>query len=136
MRDVVLRGNARHWLLRTVSIGGICAGLCSGTAVAQQQTYDFDLPRQALSASLREYAHLSGQQIIFTEDLVRGLVAKPLHGRLSADDALDQLLAGTGLFEEHAGPGALMIRRELHARAAAAPAPTLPAPIARVPALP
>jgi hypothetical protein len=77
MRDAILRGYARHWLLRTVSLGGLCAGLCGGMAQAQQQSYDFDLPRQSLSASLREYAHLSGQQIIFTDDLVRGLVARP-----------------------------------------------------------
>jgi iron complex outermembrane receptor protein len=115
MRDVILRGTARHWLLRTVSAGGIAAGLCSSAAQALQQAYDFDLPRQSLSASLRQYAHLSGQQIIFTEDLVRGVVAKPLHGSLSADSALQQLLTGTGLYVEHAGPGAIMVRREQHA---------------------
>ena len=120
-----MRGNARHWLLRTVSAGGLVAGLHSGAAHAQQLAYDFDLPRQSLSASLREYAHLSGQQIIFTEDLVRGLVARPLHGRLSADGALQQLLAGTGLYVEHAGPSAIMVRREQQA-ARAVPPPTRP----------
>jgi TonB-dependent receptor len=121
MRDAILRGYARHWLLRTVSLGGLCAGLCGGMAQAQQQSYDFDLPRQSLSASLREYAHLSGQQIIFTDDLVRGLVARPLHGWLNADAALAQLLAGTGLFVERAGPRAIMVRREQQARAAPPP---------------
>lgn len=120
-----MRANAKQWLLRTVSIGGLAAGLCSGTAHAQQQqAYDFDMPRQSLSASLREYAHLSGQQIIFTEDLVRGLVARPLQGRLDADRALEALLTGTGLVVEHAGPSAIMIR---HAQRAALAAPSAPA---------
>src|SRR5471030_223549 len=55
-----------------------------------------------------------GQQIIFTEDLVLGYVGKPLHGYLSASDALSQLLAGTGLFVEHTSAG-VMIRRDRHA---------------------
>src|SRR3569833_3593684 len=84
---------ARHWLLRTASIGSLFADLHSGAAQAQQ-TYDFDLPPQALAASLKEYAHQSGQQIIFTDDLVRGIVAKALRGRWSADEALQQLLSG------------------------------------------
>ncbi|MBN9590030.1 MAG: hypothetical protein BGN85_02285 [Alphaproteobacteria bacterium 64-11] len=94
----------------------------SGGAAAQQQTFDFDLPQQPLSASLKEYARVSGQQIIFTEDLVLGYVGKPLHGRLNAADALDKLLAGTGLFVEHTATGAVMIRRVERSE------PALPAP--------
>ena len=117
-----MRATARHWLLRTVSIGSLFASLHSGAAKAQQ-TYEFDLPRQSLSASLKQYAQQSGQQIIFTDDLVRGLVAGALQGRLSAGQALQQLLAGTGLVVEHAGQSAIMIRREQHAAAS----PALPA---------
>ncbi len=111
------RGKSRCWLLRTVSVGSLCVALWSGGALAQQQKYYFDLPRQPLSASLKEYARVSGQQIIFTEDLVWGYVGKPLHGNLSAADALTQLLNGTDLFVEHTSAGAVMIRREGHADA-------------------
>ncbi len=106
------RGRSRLWLLRTVSAGSLYVALWSGGAAAQQpQTYEFDLPQQPLSASLKEYARVSGQQIIFTEDLVLGYQGKSLHGRLSAADALDALLAGTDLFVEHTATGAVMIRR-------------------------
>jgi len=81
------------------------------TAVhAQDQIYDFEIHEEPLSASLQEFAHISGRQIIFTEDLVAGVMAKPLHGRFDAEDALSQLLAGTGLTVEHANSGALMVR--------------------------
>jgi iron complex outermembrane receptor protein len=105
------RGKARHWLLRTVSACGLYIALGSVGALAQQQEYAFDLPQQPLSAALKEYARLSGQQIIFTEDLVNNLVSKPLHATLSANDALAQLLEGTGLFVEYSPTGALMIHR-------------------------
>ena len=109
------RGKARTWLLRTVSVGSLCVALWNSSAVAQQQQkYSFDLPEQPLSASLKEYARVSGQQIIFTEDLVWGYTGKPLHGYLSASDALNQLLTGTGLFVEHTSAG-VMIRRERRA---------------------
>ena len=117
----MLRGGSRCWLLRTVSAGSLCLAL-SGAAFAQPQTYSFDLPQQPLSASLKEYARVSGQQIIFTEDLVWGYVGKPLHGRLSAADALKALLDGTDLIVDHTSAGAVMIRRE------ARPAPEPPAP--------
>jgi iron complex outermembrane receptor protein len=105
------RGKARTWLLRTVSVGSLCVALWNNGALAQQQKYSFDLPQQPLSASLKEYARVSGQQIIFTEDLVWGYTGKPLHGSLSAADALNQLLEGTDLFVEHSSAGAVMIRK-------------------------
>jgi iron complex outermembrane recepter protein len=107
------RGVRRCWLLRTVSVSSLCIALWSGGAFAQppQQKYSFDLPAQPLSDSLKEYARVSGQQIIFTEDLVWGTVAKPLHATLTAGDALNRLLEGTGLFVEHTTTGAVMIRR-------------------------
>ena len=106
------RGQRRYWLLRTVSAASLCLALCGSPASAQQK-FSFDLPEQPLSASLKEYARVSGQQIIFTEDLVWGYVSKPLHGSLSAADALNQLLTGTDLFVEHTARGAVMIRRRL-----------------------
>src|ERR1044071_10386411 len=89
-------GERRNWLLRTVSVGSLCVVLWNGSAHAQPK-FSFDLPRQPLSQSLKEYARVSGQQIIFTEDLVQGFEGKPLHATLTAADALNQLLEGTGL---------------------------------------
>ena len=110
-------GERRNWLLRTVSAGSLCVVLWNGSAYAQPK-FSFDLPRQPLSQSLKEYARVSGQQIIFTEDLVQGFEGKPLHATLTAADALGQLLEGTGLVVEHTTAGAVMIRREQHAGAA------------------
>lgn len=103
------KGQRRYWLLQTASAASLCLFLC-GSPVQAQQKFAFDLPAQPLSASLKEYARVSGQQIIFTEDLVGDYVSKPLHGQFSAADALNELLSGTDLFMEHS-KGAVMIRR-------------------------
>jgi len=98
-----------------VSAGSLCVALWTSDALAQQPQYFFDLPQQPLSNSLNAYARVSGQQIIFTEDLVLGQLGKPLHGNLSAPDALTMLLEGTGLYGERTLAGAVMIRRERRA---------------------
>lgn len=109
------RGKARCWLLRTVSVGSLYVALCSAPTFAQDaKRYSFDLPQQPLSESLKEYARVSGQQIIFTEDLVWGTQGRPLHGTFTADEALSRLLQGTGLSVEHTSAGVL-IRREQRA---------------------
>jgi iron complex outermembrane receptor protein len=111
----MLRGERRCRLLRTAAVGSLCFVLWNGSALAQEKKYQFELPQQPLSDSLKEYARVSGQQIIFTEDLVLGYVGKPLHGTLTAAEALNQLLQGTGLFVEHTAADAVMIRRERRA---------------------
>ena len=90
----------------------LCMTLIAGGARAQSQTFNFDLPPEPLSQALRDYAHISGQQIIFTDDLVAGRQAPALHGAFTADDALGRLLTGTDLVVEHAPSGALMVRRK------------------------
>lgn len=104
-------------MLRTASACTLALlSLAPPAALAQEQTqqteFQFDLPNQPLSVSLKEFARLSGQQIIFTENLVWNLTSAPLHGRFTARQALDRLLQGTNLVVEQTSTGAMMIRRE------------------------
>src|ERR1700722_11491852 len=102
---------SRTALLRNSAlIGSLCAALWTGAALGQAQTYTFDIPKEPLSQALREYARVSGQQIIFTDDLVAGKTASPLHGSYAPDEALSRLLAGTSLVAERSTNGALMVK--------------------------
>jgi len=103
--------------------------LGSTAAFAQARTFHFDIPERTLSQALREFGRVSGQEIIFTEDLVVGVHAAPLRGDFTADSALERLLKGTGLSAERSASGALMIRRQTKARAATE---SNPLPTARV----
>lgn len=121
------KGISRLSLLRTTALAGaLYAGSLGDACLAEAQVYTFDIPRQALALSLRDYARLSGQEIIFTDDLVANMTAAPLHGVYSADEALKRLLADTGLIVERATSGTFMIRKERHA-AAERPPPAPPA---------
>lgn len=55
------------------------------------------LPAQPLGASIRELALRSRQTIIVDADLVEGINGPALHGAFTVEDALDRLLAGSGL---------------------------------------
>ena len=81
------------------------------TAWAQARSYHFDISNQTLSQALRTYGEVSGEEIIFTEDVVAGLAGATLKGDFTAEAALRKLLEGTGLIAERAPSGALMILR-------------------------
>lgn len=94
-----------------------------------------------LGASLYALANQTGVQIIFARDVVAGRNAPAVKGRLSAFEALEQLLAGSDLVVQRAGTRVLMVRPRGSLTPAAdtrdaAPAPaTLADPAAAPPAI-
>lgn len=89
----------------------VCAMGVLGTAVAQQdRSFHFDIATQSLSQALRTFAHVCGQEVVFTEDVVAGQ-ATSLKGEYTVQGALDRLLQGTNLVAERSASGAIMIRR-------------------------
>ncbi|HEY0683715.1 MAG TPA: TonB-dependent receptor [Steroidobacter sp.] len=68
-----------------------------GTAADAQAVTEWDLPGQPLAKSLRDIAAQSESNIIFDKKLVSGQQARPLKIKASAEEALSQVLEGTGL---------------------------------------
>ncbi len=82
--------------------------------VAEGQTSEaraYDMPAQALGAALRQVTVVSGRPVVAATDLVAGRQAPALKGRFSAEDAVAELLRGSGL---RAVPvaGALVVERD------------------------
>ena len=97
--------------LQRFAIAAFACGFFGNAAMAQSHTYHFEISHQTLSAALREYAKVSGQQIIFTEGVVANAMPVELHGDFTAQAALARLLSGTDLVAERSPSGALMIHR-------------------------
>src|SRR5690242_21807006 len=72
----------------------------SARAEAPPRSLHFDLTSQSLAQALRSYGQISGQEIIYTRELVDGKTVSALKGDYTAQDALEHLLAGTGLTVE------------------------------------
>jgi TonB family protein len=68
--------------------------------------FEFDIPSQPLSTALDRFAGTTHLSIVIPSDMVRDRISARVRGRMTADDALQQLLAGTGLEpERQAMPG-------------------------------
>ena len=86
--------------------------LSAGVAGADSlpRSFKFDIAPGPLAQALRTYGQVSGQAIIFTQDLVEGITSPPLKGIYTPEAALARLLKGTRLSTERSPSGAIMIR--------------------------
>lgn len=66
-------------------------------AHAQTAVSDFDIPAQSVASALVRYSSITGTNIIYDGTLPAGARSQRVAGELSEQQALQQLLAGTGL---------------------------------------
>src|SRR5688572_23578925 len=87
----------------------------------------FDVPAGPAAETLKQFATQAHREIIFPADPVAGVITHAIKGRFTAREALDRMVAQTGLavFEDPA-TGALLVTRpiaSLPPRAAPPPPP-------------
>lgn len=70
----------------------------------------FNIEAGSLESALLAYAHQSGLQLLYSAELVAGRTAPALRGALAPDQALDRLLAGTGLVAQSTRPGVVVLK--------------------------
>ncbi len=100
----------------------ITLAVAVGTPVAFAQSADvqtvqapalrtFNIPPQSLASSLPLFGQQSGRQISADSALVRGLATQGVQGTMSVDEALQRLLAGTGLTYSVLGGTTIALQR-------------------------
>ena len=124
------RANERVWgggrgVLRWLTL---CLFLSTAPAWAQISTVtrSYSQPRQPLQQALSQLAFTSGLQILMEPRMLGGKTAPALNGRYSAAQALQQLLAGSGLSYRLTSSGVITIVQAVTAPAAAVPKPAQP----------
>src|SRR5882724_5522576 len=90
--------------------GGTALGQ-AGTAAGDAQTRTYSIPAQTLGTALQEFAAQAGLQLLFSESDVAGMRTGGLSGSFTKDQALERLLAGSGLAFEFPKADAVIIRR-------------------------
>ena len=78
-------------LINVLFVTNVCAG------VVQTELIEFNIPSQPLSEALQVFAKQSDMQILYSSDLVQGVVSILIDGHFSREEALKKILAGTGL---------------------------------------
>ncbi|MCC2644204.1 MAG: putative Ferric iron uptake protein [Nitrospira sp.] len=85
-----------------------------------QTAIEFNIPEQSLTSALNQFAVTTGLQVSYQADLAAGLTSSAVSGSRTPLEALQRLLAGTGLQFRFANEQTVTVER-------AAPAPALPA---------
>jgi iron complex outermembrane receptor protein len=94
-----------------VMMGSLCTAVDATGAepAGASQAVAFDIKPQPLASALDAFALQANQQILFTPEIAKGKMTRGVQGALSADAALTQLLAGTGLVSSRSADGMVLV---------------------------
>lgn len=94
-------GKRRLWagaLLASVAIGSLSVPMAAwAQAVTAEDVRSFDIAPQSVAGALADFGRQSGLQVSMDAEQVRGLSTAGVNGSMTASQALDRLLASTGL---------------------------------------
>jgi iron complex outermembrane recepter protein len=127
-------GRYKGWLLACAALAAMLeAGLANAQSVDWQQRlreleqraapplqtaqaeameqHDFSIAAQPLASALNAFGRQANLQVTVDLSMLAGLTAQPVAGRMSAREALQRLLAGTGLVGQFAGDRTVLLAR-------------------------
>jgi iron complex outermembrane recepter protein len=58
----------------------------------------YNLPAGEAAVTLRQFADVSGREVLFAAEVVRGVRTRQVRGEYSAPEAIDRMLEGTKLY--------------------------------------
>lgn len=85
------------------------ARLAAAQAVAGNDVMRFDLPAQSLEISLSVFGRITGHSVLVASSLTGGREAAAVHGDFTPREALQRMLAGTGLTARYTGSDAFTL---------------------------
>lgn len=88
----------------------VAMACAAGLPAARAQVLAYDIPAQALDASLAQIARQGGVQLVLPTGLAQGRQAPVVRGQMQVDEALTRALAGSGLLAQREG-STVVIRR-------------------------
>lgn len=110
-------------IVRNILCAALCAALYAGMPVSHAQStasgeslHQYDIPAGPLSGALGAWGAQSDRQVVFAPDLVAGKQTRGASGRYGAEQALTQVLAGTGLAWKRVDGQTYALEREATAR--------------------
>ncbi|MCD6075790.1 MAG: TonB-dependent siderophore receptor, partial [Rhodospirillales bacterium] len=99
------------------------------TSLTQQAQADrshrFNIPSQPLASAVNQFSSVTGLQVGYPAELARGLSSQGVSGEMTADAALAQLLAGSGLTYRFTGTTTVALERATTGTLNVAPATVL-----------
>ncbi len=78
---------------------------------AHAHAENFDIPRGDLKAALDAYGKQAGVALMYSADVIKGARTNGAKGDITAEDALSEILSGTGFIAHRHASGAIGITR-------------------------
>jgi hypothetical protein len=82
---------------RALLLVGVVLMTATALPAADAAAKAFDVPAGAASRTLKLFAQQSGREIVFSAESIGGTTTNAVRGELTPRDALDRIVAGTGL---------------------------------------
>ncbi|MBI5692239.1 MAG: hypothetical protein HZC55_19320 [Verrucomicrobia bacterium] len=97
---------------RAVAVGVWVCTLLAAAFAAEASRRSFNLPAGAAGETLKQFAAQAGREIVFAPEAIGSVPTKAVSGTFTAREALDRMLAGSGLvISEDARTGAFAVRK-------------------------
>jgi len=91
-------GNSPASTSRPLTLRALSAAIMLACASqANAEVVNLDIPAQSLDNALRQLGSQTQLQFVYSPETLRGLRSSPVKGSMEANDALGQLLRGTGI---------------------------------------
>ncbi|MGO4169498.1 TonB-dependent receptor plug domain-containing protein [Novosphingobium sp. YAF33] len=101
----------RYHLLAGCSIAAAATMTCVPVSAKADTRIQVHLPAQPLPASLRDIGRLFTRNVSVDEAVVRDLMAPPVDGKLTFEEAIDSVLTGTRLKSTRSAGGVVVSKR-------------------------
>ncbi len=122
-----LAASSPRGFLRAFRLIAFVIALVVAAFAADEPRQRFDLPAGDAAATLRRFAEISGREILYAADAVRGVTTAAVHGEFSPGEALQRMLAGTEIYA--IADAAIAVRRRSPASVVRTPVPEVQQPV-------
>ncbi len=104
MKSRAKSGSVKQWLgvsalsFSALALLPMSVALAAETVSSQaQKQFTFSLAAKPLPQALSDFSRVTGQSVVYTDEAPYGLTAPAVNGQMSAEQALQKLLTGSGL---------------------------------------
>ncbi|CAI8879865.1 iron complex outermembrane recepter protein [Pseudomonas sp. IT-347P] len=104
MKSRAKSGSVKQWLgvsalsFSALALLPMSVALAAETVSSQaQKQFNFSLVAKPLPQALSDFSRVTGQSVVYTDEAPYGLTAPAVNGQMSAEQALQRLLSGSGL---------------------------------------
>jgi iron complex outermembrane receptor protein len=113
-----------HLLLSSVALSGFAGAPVAAQAQSAPRQFMFDVPAQPLGDALLAFSRRTGLQLASSPSLLKGARGQRLRGRMTAEEALARLTAGSEL-DGRIVDGTVTVVRHMRFATAEASAPAV-----------